>query len=337
MRHSSLVGTAGGTDDAAMADVERHLARWRAGGVIDTDTAERILAFEESAGAGAPERAGGFARPTATEAFLYLGLIVLVIGTFALVATNWSDMESWARVASVGVPAGVALVAGLAMRLSDDAAVHRGGQLAWLAAVVLVTGSALIIGEEFGPGIDERGPRLIAGIIAFACGIALWAAWPAHVQALTASGAIFFFAQMLGTWPDPFDQQAAGVTSAVFGLVLLVLAETGIFLPLVSARIGSAVLVAAGAFELQPDSAWYWEPWGIVAGTGLVVLSLRRETFTYIGVGMLGIFAGLMTLVGEHLADQIGGPMALILSGALIVAGVLILVQVRRSVRWGRA
>ncbi len=51
-------------------------------------------------------------RPGALEAVLYLGLVVLGVGVFALIAQQWQDLETSARIAAIGTPA--LLVFGLA-------------------------------------------------------------------------------------------------------------------------------------------------------------------------------------------------------------------------------
>lgn len=329
---------AAGDNDASMSDVSDHLERWRGAGVIDAETAHRIDEFEATRRTAA-HAAGeaGFERPTVTEAFIYLGLVIIGIGVFALMASQWPDLESWARVAGIGVPAALALGGGFAMRAYGDPAVTRGGQLAWFLAAGLSAGLMLVLGEEYGPGVEEAGPRVVAGTAALSLAAVLWAVWPSHLQVLALGGATAFFAQMLGSWPDEFSRYLAGGTMAGIGLALICLAEPGKVGPRLSARFVSAALFVAGAFELQIDSPWYWEPWTLVAGALLVALSMRRETFLYMAMGMVGLFLGLSGMVGEHLSDTIGPQLAFIVVGVLIVAGTLILAQVRRAKHWGFA
>lgn len=319
-----------------MGDVPDLLEQWRAAGLIDAETALRIHEFE-AARREAPPTTGenGFERPTATEAFIYLGLVVMGIGVFTLIASQWGDLDSWARVAGIAVPAALAFFGGLAMGAYGDPAVTRGGQLAWFLAVGLFAGVVLVVGEEYGPGVDEAWPRVVAGTAVLVFAAMLWAIWPSHLQVLALGAATAFFSQMLGSWPDEFSRHLAGGTMAGIGGAFVCLAELRKLEPQASARFVAGVLFVGGAFELQIDSPWYWEPWTLVAGALLVPLSMRRESFLYMALAMVGIFLGLSGFVGEHLSDRLGPQLAFIVVGVLIVAGALILAQVRRSKDWG--
>jgi hypothetical protein len=67
-----------------------------------------------------------------------------------------------------------------------------------------------------------------------------------------------------------------------------------------------------------------------------VALSVARGHFSLTVVGVAGIFVALVTYVFEHFEDEIGAPVALMVSGGVVVAGVTLLVQLRGMVRTRR-
>ncbi len=314
-----------------MGELEDRVGRWRRAGIVDEATAERILEFEETSGEPAGLAAGG--RPGAVEAFIYLGLLILAIGIFSIAASIWEELAGWARVALVGVPAVLMLVLGAVLRTSPDGAVRRGGEMAWFVSVGLVAGLVLVLGDEYGSGVDSPGVRLTAGTATFLYALCLWAFRPGHLQIVAVAGALAFFAQMLGSWPDEFDQRLAGAGLMAPAAAALALTEWRRLFPTGAARLAFAAALVGGGLEMQAWSDWYWEPWAMLAGAGLVALSLRRDTFIYMVAGMGGIFLGLVIAVSEHLADQLGAQLAFTLSGAIIIAGALVVAQLSRRFR----
>ncbi|MGH2627847.1 MAG: hypothetical protein ACRDHY_14490, partial [Anaerolineales bacterium] len=65
-------------------------------------------------------------------------------------------------------------------------------------------------------------------------------------------------------------------------------------------------------------------------------LSVLRGHFSLTVVGVAGTFVALVTYVFEHFEEEIGAPVALMVSGGVVIAGVLILVQLRTVVRQRR-
>lgn len=314
-----------------MRDLEDSLGRWRRAGIIDQAAAQRILEFERDQEQPAGEEPGG--RPGAVEAFIYLGLLVLAIGVFSIAASVWEELAGWARVALVGVPMLLMLGLGAVLRASPDAATRRGGEMAWFVSVGLAAGLVLVLGDEYGSGVDSPGVRLTAGTTAFLYALCLWALRPGHFQIVAVAGALAFFAQMLGSWPDEFNQRLAGLGLMVPAAAALAATEVRRLFPAAAARLAFAAALVGGGLEMQTWSSWYWEPWAMAAGAGLVALSLRRDSFIYMAVGMGGIFFGLVFAVSEHLADRIGAQLAFTLSGAIIIGGALVIAQLSKRFR----
>ena len=101
---------------------------------------------------------------------------------------------------------------------------------------------------------------------------------------------------------------------------------------LTAAPIG-ALLVGGGAYHAGLDSPVGWDLLAFVAAAGLVSLGVWRGSFTYVVIGVGTLLVALITFMFTHFENEISAPLALMLSGGLIVAAVLVLVQVRSLVR----
>lgn len=314
-----------------MGSIEEHLRRWRAADVIDQAAADRIAAYERLE----PARADREERPGALEAILYLGVIVASVGAIFLVGQNWEELDPWARISALAVPGVLAVLAGWALRTSDEPPLVRAGQFAWLVAVALLAGAVIVGAREAAGGTEvsdaeSRNALMAAGLAALALAVVLWAFSPSNPQTLAIGGSVIFLAQVTGNWPDDFDPMLAGLVLFALGAVGLGAAVLGWFEPRPLGRILFGVLMAAGPYQAGLEGNVPWAEFSaFAAGGGLIALGVARGYFglTVAGVGVL--FVALVTYVFEHFEDDIGAPVALMVSGGVVVAGVLLLVQFR--------
>ena len=323
----------------SVSRVDEHLDRWRAAGLLDEAQAERIAAFEaEREQREARESAE---RPSMLEAVLYLGVAVVAVGIVTLTAQNWEDLRGWTRIASLLMPGMLLLLFGQAMRAERLPAVQRASAVAWLVSVALLAGATGVIGDE--AGWEGRTTALIAGAVATGLALLLWAVQPTHPQVIALAAALVFLAGATAAWPDDFEptEQTAGLLVAVFGATGLVLAERDLFGPLSSARMLSAAGVMLGlisaAYAGGDDDRVWAEMLVFVAGAALVALSLRRSVFSYMVIAVGGTFIGLVAFIFRHFEDELGAPVALLLTGALVIAAALLLAHFRGRLRTGVA
>jgi predicted membrane protein DUF2157 len=316
-----------------VSNVEDHLELWLRAGVVDAANAERIRAFERAEAKPASDD-----RPGVLEVLVYLGVIVAAIGAVFLVAQNWDELERWARIGAVAAPALLALLAGWVLIQGDEPELRRAGQAAWLVAVGLTAATVLVIGNEAGGddlGDDgERNVLLLAAAISLGLALALWVLAESHPQLLAVAGTIFFLAQALGQWPDDFNATLAGATLFVCGLTGLVAAIAGAAGPGPAARAVFGLLTVAGPYEAGLDGNVQWaELSTFLVAAALLGVSVQRGHFSLTIVGVADVFVALITYVFEHFEDDIGAPVALMVSGGVVVGGVLLLVQLREVVR----
>lgn len=315
---------------SAMARIEEHLQRWIAAGILKPETAETIRVFEREQGE--PE-AGE--RPGVLEALLYLGVVVLSVGVFSLFTQNWENLESWARVAAIGVPTLLLFGVGAALRSSDEPQLKRGGQAAWLATVALFAGFTAVTIHEYGLGfgdVDDPGALLIIAGASFALAVLLWVASPSYPQIFAIAGATVFLGQAMGNWPDDFSRELAGITIFVIAVAGIGLAELGWFTPTIAAQFLFSGLAIMGPFEASVDSGPIaFELLAAAAAAAVIAYGVLRASFLVVLVGVGGAFFVLINLIFRHFSDRIGAPMAMMISGAILVAGVLLLALYRRE------
>jgi len=312
-----------------------YVSRWQAAGLLEAGQAERILAFEAAQAAREAEGAGE--RPGVIEAVLYLGVAVVAVGAATLTAQNWQELRPWARIAALVGPALLLLGFGQLMRAQAQPAVRRASGVAWLAGVALIAGSAGVIGRE--AGWDGRDTALVAGAIAAALALALWVVQPAHTQVVALAGSLTLLAIAAGAWADDVgpDTLVIGLLLALFGATGVALTELGSLGPRPTARLLGAAGVMFGlllAAYFGDGGRRFWvELLLFAAGAGLIALGLLRAAFTYIGIAVTGTFAGLVAFIFRHFEDQLGAPVALLLSGVLVIAAALLLAHFRGRLR----
>jgi hypothetical protein len=309
-----------------------YLQRWRNAGLIDEATAEAIRVFESAKPPEAPSD-----RPSFVEAILYLGLIVVAVGVVTLLGQHWEDLQSSTRLLVIAVPAALALGLGFALRATGDEAFVRGGHITWFLAVGLVFGAFLVGFHEWGASDDDRNGLLAGGFVALALALTLWAVSGSVPQLVALGGAIVVFGQSLGAWPDDYSTAVAGTAALAGGAIAIGLTELRIFVPRAAAAALFALVAAAGAYESGIDGTLAWaETLSFVVAVALIAAGVIRASFGYLVVGVGLAFLSLVTLMFEHFESDLGAPVALIISGALLVAAVLALIPLRRVVASSR-
>jgi hypothetical protein len=309
----------------AVPPADDYLERWRAAGLIDAAQVERILAFEQEREAVA--RRADVDRPSVLEALLYLGIAVAVVGVYALVAQNWDELRTWARIGILAVPGVLLLLAGAAMRVADQPPIVRASGVAWLAAVALIGGAVGVAGHEAAwPG---RVVALAAGAAATGLALTLWVIRPSHPQVIAVAGGLVVLAIAAAQWVEDYETLTTGLLIGAFGAVGVVLTERGGLRPRLSARLlGSAgvMLGLLGAAYLDERRLWI-DLLVFVAGAALIAVGLQRPSFEYLAVAVIGLFIGLVAFIFRYFEDELGAPLALVLCGTLLIAAALLIAR----------
>lgn len=279
-------------------------------------------ALEEPDGA-----AEGPGRSVLVRALGYLGGTLVFAGIAAFIALQWDAMNSAARVIITLGP-GIAAFA-LAVLSSRDLRFEKAAPALFLIAAALEPTGMLVAFNEFGSGGDARLAALAtAGIVGLQFGAAF--------SALSRSTPLFLavlFAMLF--WWTAFD--LLDVDGAVIALVL-----------------GASLLLTAIGVDRTPraeiTAPWYFVGavaflyglWDAVEGTpleilfiavasGFVYLSAAIQRRTLLLVSTAAILAYTAWFTGEHFADSLGWPIALMLVGLLMIGLSALAVRIDRQ------
>jgi hypothetical protein len=316
-----------------MSQVDQHLRRWLDAGILDAVSAEAIRDFERRQPAPEPQR------PGVLEALLYLGVVVLSAGGFLLFAQNWDDLDSWARVLAIGVPTVLMFAVGAVLFANMEAPLSSGGQVAWLEVFALFAGLAAVAINEYGLGLGDpgnRGALLTIAAATFLVAVILWVASPSYAQILAMAGATVFLGEAVGNWPDDFSAQLAGMAILAIAAAAIALGELGWMSPLLGVRVLFSGLVIMGPFQAGVNTGpVVFELLAGVAAAAVIAYGVVRASFLVLLVGVGGSFFVLISILFRHFSDRIGAPMAMMISGGIIVAGVLLVALYRRGTTTG--
>ncbi len=310
-----------------MSDAADHLRRWRAAGLLDEDTADGIAAFERDR----PPPAAVSSAPSVVEGIVYLGLAAIGVGMVVLAAVNWEHLGTAGRIAIAGGSAALTLVLGRILLQSARPQLVRGGAMAWLLTVALVTLAVGITADESDWGGENA--FLAVGATALVSAAALWSLSRREAQLIALTGGLLLFSFSLGArLANENDQPASGgMVLFAFALFAILLTESAVLRPRYAARVLFSAAAVLGAFlgGAAVDGPAWAELFAIPLGAGLIGLSLRRATLTYMVAGVASVFLGLATVILRHVDDPTVAALAMILIGVVLVSGVLVLARYR--------
>ena len=256
-----------------MSSTHDHLERWRAAGLLDEETAQRIAAFERAESEAQPEPPE---RPGLAEAAVYLAAVVIGVGLFVLTAVQWEHFGGMVRIALASLSAAAALILGAILWNFQDERLRRGASVVWLLASGLCATTAAVSAYE----ADARDANIAAAaaLTLLLVSAGLISVSPRHPQVLAlASGVLLLGAALAARLDNDNSQLAFGLSVATLGLVGLALAETTVIRPRSSARVFASLLVVVGAaFTGFPPTHGLWELVAFAAGALLAALSFWR-------------------------------------------------------------
>jgi len=308
-----------------------HLDSWESRELLTHDEAESIRIFERQQEESAEDRV-----PLLAEALGYLGAALAAAAFFALIGPRWGEMDQAVRLAILTAAAAVTFAGGWPIRNDDDPALRRLSGILWTLSVGAVAG---LLAQAFVP--EEIGDRPWAFFV-IALGAAGYARLlqvlrpfaPLQVAVFLATlgvfgGAAVWATETGATWFDRSPWWFGVVTLAV-STAWIFAGRAGVMLPQRAAyAIGAAGAVISPTFVSDPPALALWL--GIAVSIGLIGASVVLRHSGVLALGALGLFGYLTGTIGYYLADTVGVPAVLLLSGVVLV-GVAIAVTKLRHV-----
>jgi uncharacterized membrane protein len=312
-----------------LSDLDRMLERWTAAGIITADQARAIRATEK--------RDGRTSRaiPSIAEVIAYVGAIFALSSVGFIASEVWEDIALGAQVGLVALMTGVFWIGGwwiqgegnpIRERLATVLWFISAGGFGWLADLVATdvldvdNGYALIIGLALSlyAGLLYNYRRTSLQQIALACGVGFVCAGLSDV-----AGGDDWFGLLL--W------LAGAGWIALTGTGVLNPRRTGFALGAVGVLVGSEA-IALNFFE-SPDA--FGLILGLASAAALLYLSVSLSEMVLLGFGTLGLFVFVLHIIGEYLADGLGGPVALLIAGIALLLVALMAVRLKDRAKPG--
>jgi len=292
------------------------LHRWVAESLLTLAEADAIEAFEARESKVAPRRI-----PLLTEALVYVGAALAAAAAAVLLGERWDDLTPAARAASVAVAFLVMVVAGWALRGSEDPALARVTSVAWFVATGLFGWLVWIIAYDV---LDHRGrvPALVAGVAIATLGGALYLVLRRGLQQIAMLvGVLMIAGASFG--------EGSGTMIAVWVVAVawIVAGGLGLLPPKDITFVGGPVVALWTPLALGAGDVGMWL--GLGTGIALVVAGVATHESVLLGFGAVGVFAYVMRVLVRLFGDTAAMPIALLVAGVVVL--VLAVVYARRS------
>ena len=307
-----------------MRDLDDSLERWQEAGLISVEQTEAITRFETAA---RPHRSSLIA-----EVLGYLGGALAIVALWVFIAEYWNDLESWAQLALIGILTLAFLAAGAWARTSPSEAVGRLASFLWFLAVAGVAGwfGVLSTGTL---DVSEEAVALWVTIPTFVVALVLWLPFRKLLQVVALVGATHavVLSALAQVKPTPFDWFGLVIWS--IGTACVLLAWGDVLVPKgTSYGLGIvAILLGPSMAGAGLDQAWpLWL--GLLTAAALLVASISLREIVLLVGGAGAVFVFLPQLIFSYFRDTLGVPVALFLSGVLLIAAALLVARLKREV-----
>jgi hypothetical protein len=267
-------------------------------------------------------------RAVVAEVLGYVGGMLAATSAIVVVSQYWADLRPGARVALLGVTALALLAAGWPLRGEGRPEVARLGSFMWLLSAAALTVAAAQVGIGLLSLREESTALLTASSSAVYAG-ALWWWRRRTLQQLAA------FAAVCATGVSGLAVIEAGLATwgglLVWGLGVawLLLAWGRVIKP-----VDSAFVIGAAASLLGPlvgaGDVHLWQLLiGLATAAALIALSVALRRMPLLGLGVAGLFVFIPRVIFGYFGEALGAPLALFLTGVLLIAGSLATLRIR--------
>jgi hypothetical protein len=276
-------------------------------------TAEEIGAALGASAVAEPDNRG---RTVLVRVLGFLGGTFVFAGVGVFIALQWDAMNAAGRVV-ITLGSGLAAFA-LAVLSTRDVRFEKASAPLFLVAAALVPTGMLVAFREFGSGGDWH----LAGLVT--CGttaLQFGAAFAASRRSTPLFIAVLFATLAWGTALDMLDVDG-DVIAVILGAALL-LAAIGVDRTAHRAVTPPWYLIGAVAFLNGLFDAFKQTPLEIVflaAAAGFVYLSVAVHSRMLLFVATAAILGYTGWFTGQHFADSVGWPIALIMFGLFMIA-----------------
>ncbi len=312
-----------------IGDYRKSLETWREAGLISDDQVAGIEAFESERA-----RAAGPQIPAIVEVLIYLGVSAVVGSLLALLSNAWEDLGAPTRSVVLAVFALAGGMAGTALRGKGNTPLTRASMILWIVSVGFAWGAGAVLADVEGEA--SGGARIfVAGSPATLLAVVYYAFERRALMFLAVVGSVMVEAFAL---QDAVllqeTETSAGILMVALGVITWVILGTGAILPRWLGEVVASFLVALGFFVPSfQDSGTWAEVLGLGVTAAMLWLSIQRRSTALLAVGSVALFGFITKIIFEHVADTLGAPLALLLTGAALIGTAVMMTKLRPRIR----
>jgi len=299
------------------------LQRWVDAGLIEPDTVRAIETFEST-------REGSGRVGRGMEAVAYLGAVLILVALAILATEFWDRIQPWGRLTLGVTVTAVLFGVGLILGRSDEPAVERAQTFAWLLTVAAVALSTTVALTEYTDLLDQD-VFLYVSLVSLLSAVGLWWLRESVLQMLAmgaATGAaVIAVVSRIESAPD----WVFGLAFAGVGLLWLLLTWRGVFKPEKTSYGLSGVGILLISFPEGNEMPW--PLLGLAAALALMALSVRLGENVLLGLGVVGLFVYIPMTIFELFGESLGVPVALLITGLVLLGVVVATVRLRTATR----
>jgi hypothetical protein len=305
-------------------DLSTSLREWVKAGLIDESQAQAIRSHES---APTEERRV----PLVAEVLGYLGGSLALIATFILVGEFWADLQVWARLLLVGAGTAAFLTAGWFIKTIENEAIGRLSSFSW----ALGTAGAAFWFGLFGKDVLETEPEtalLLASSAGLLVGFFLYRLSPRGLQQILLGSATVATALSLLAHLNQPPEEFYGLAIWGIGAAWLLLTWGGHLRPATTGYALGGLALLLGPQFMRFDQATWPLLLGLVTAGLLLTFSVTLRNTILLGLGAAGIFLFVPQIIFEYFGDTIGVPLALFLTGVVLLGAALLVARLRTEV-----
>jgi hypothetical protein len=308
-----------------MRDLQELLDRWQNADLISTEQVTAITDFETSR---EPRRSSLIA-----EVLGYLGGALAVVAVWVFIAQFWADLETWGKLTLVGVMTVGFVAAGALVRNGSSDTSRRLAGFLWFLAVVGVAGWFGVLADS---ALDASGDAaaLWASAPSFATALVLWLLHRKTLQlaalVVASHSLVLSLLSQLNSAPSDWF----GLVVWAIGVACVLLAWGDVLAPKAAAYVLGIAAILLGPSMAGGMLEQSWPLWlGVITAGVLLTASVSLHEVVLLVGGAVAVFVFLPQLIFQYFEDTLGIPVALFLSGALLIGVALLIARLRDEVQ----
>lgn len=267
-----------------------------------------------------------------TEATSYVGVILVLAGGIAAFARRWDDISAWGHVLISAAVAALFLAVGSVLLRAHEPALQRLVGVTWFLSVAGLAGA---VGFAVGQAWNASGQVTVLVVGAFITGYSatLWFLRRRAPQnaALFLSLVVAICGSVATIGQGNAPALAFAVSLWAFGTIWVVAGWRRWVAPMwTTMPLGIVLALLAPSFAVN-DHGWAYAV-GIGTAAAVMATSVPLRNTPMLGLGAVGLFAYVTSLVIRYFADSLGVPAALALTGASILVLVVVGARLTRAI-----